>query len=160
MEAPLFKMIPRCVLRTWAGLPDGMDIFKPKNPKLGKFWRVLQCKMLVYYITFGLIIRPFGIHILFDFDIICGNLVYFPRYGMLYGEKSGNHALESKLLIDDKASHSLSERFSSPSYCYHKELMAFVLYFAIEFLETVLPRLEPTTKIWHLVLALFKIRSD
>jgi hypothetical protein len=39
------------------GLPDGT-----KNTNLGKFWRDLQCKMLVY-------LWPFGIHILWSFGI-------------------------------------------------------------------------------------------
>jgi hypothetical protein len=34
-----------------------------KNPNLGKFWRVLHWKMLVYFY---------------------GRLIYFPRFGMLY----------------------------------------------------------------------------
>jgi hypothetical protein len=51
------------------GLPDG--IFT-KNPDVGKVWRVLQWKMLVYVLH----IWPFG--------LLYGNLVYFSRFGMLY----------------------------------------------------------------------------
>jgi hypothetical protein len=36
---------------TEPGLPDG--IFSTKNPNLGKFWRVLQLKMLVYFMVIG-----------------------------------------------------------------------------------------------------------
>jgi hypothetical protein len=64
-----------------------MVCFQTKNPNLGKFWRVLQWKILVYlmvdhlcYFTeIGNILWPFGI--------------FFPRFGMLYQEKSGNPAL-------------------------------------------------------------------
>jgi hypothetical protein len=33
-----------------AGLPDGF-IFKPKIPNMGKFWRALEWKMFVYFMT-------------------------------------------------------------------------------------------------------------
>jgi phosphate/sulfate permease len=55
----------------------------------GKFWRVLQWKMMAYFMTIWSISLPFG--------IFFGHLVYFmviwhifPRFGMLYQEKSGN----------------------------------------------------------------------
>jgi hypothetical protein len=55
----------------------------------GKFWRVLQWKMMVYLTAIWSISLPFG--------IFFGHLVYFmviwyivPRFGMLYQEKSGN----------------------------------------------------------------------
>jgi hypothetical protein len=38
--------------------------------------------MLVYFMTIWSILLPFG--------IFCGHLVYFPSFGMLYQEKSGN----------------------------------------------------------------------
>jgi hypothetical protein len=31
-----------------SGLPDGIHIFETKNPNLGKFWRALEWKRLVY----------------------------------------------------------------------------------------------------------------
>jgi hypothetical protein len=34
-----------------AGLPDGMCIYIPKNPKLYVFWRPLEWKKLVYFTT-------------------------------------------------------------------------------------------------------------
>jgi hypothetical protein len=37
---PVDKVVDRVARR---------HIFKPKNPNLGKFWRVLQWKMLVYF---------------------------------------------------------------------------------------------------------------
>jgi hypothetical protein len=40
-----------------AGLPDG--IFSNQNPNLGKFWRVLQWKLLVYLCPFGILYSHF-----------------------------------------------------------------------------------------------------
>jgi hypothetical protein len=45
--------------------------------------------------TLWSILRLFG-NILWPFDIFCGHLVYFPRFGILYQEKSGNPALYRK----------------------------------------------------------------
>jgi hypothetical protein len=63
--------------------------FKPKIRKLGKFWRVLQWKVLVHYMAFWSILQLFG--------IFCDHLVnflviwyIFSRIGMFYQEKSGN----------------------------------------------------------------------
>jgi hypothetical protein len=63
--------------------------FQTKNPNLGKFWRVLRSEMLLYFTAILSILRPFC--------IFHGPLVYlkvicylFPRFGMLYQEKSGN----------------------------------------------------------------------
>jgi hypothetical protein len=36
-----------------------MVYFKTKNRNLGTFWRVLQCKMSVYFMAIWPIIRPF-----------------------------------------------------------------------------------------------------
>jgi hypothetical protein len=47
-----------------------MVYFQTKNPILGNFWRVLQLKMLVYYIHIWSIFMPFG--------IFYSHLVYFP----------------------------------------------------------------------------------
>jgi hypothetical protein len=38
-----------------------MALFQTKNPKLGKFWRFLQWKMLVYFTATWSIFLPFGI---------------------------------------------------------------------------------------------------
>jgi hypothetical protein len=35
--------------------------FQTKNPNLGKFWRALEWKMLVYFMTMWTILRTFGI---------------------------------------------------------------------------------------------------
>jgi hypothetical protein len=47
-----------CTLRPGAGLPDGM--FSNENPKLGKFWRVLQWKILAYFMSLWYILRLIG----------------------------------------------------------------------------------------------------
>jgi hypothetical protein len=36
-------------------------IFKPKNPNLGKFWRALDWKMLIYFTAIWYILCSFGI---------------------------------------------------------------------------------------------------
>jgi hypothetical protein len=46
-----------------------MVCFQTKNPNLGKFWRVLQWKILVYFKTVW--------SILLSFEIFYGHLVYF-----------------------------------------------------------------------------------
>jgi hypothetical protein len=83
--------------------------FQTKNPNLGKFWRVLQWKMLVHFMSIWSILRPL--------EIFNGRLVYFvvswnifPRFGMLYQEKSGNPGPEP--------SSSFRITRSSPSYLY------------------------------------------
>jgi hypothetical protein len=65
-----------------------MAYFQTKITNLGKFWRVLQWKMLVSYSHFGIFVCNFG--------VFYGHLVYFSRFGMLYQEKSGNPASESQ----------------------------------------------------------------
>jgi hypothetical protein len=60
--------------------------FMTKNPNLGKFWSVLQCKMLANFMAFG----PYYYRILLSFWYI------FPRFGMLYQEKSGSSAQLTK----------------------------------------------------------------
>jgi hypothetical protein len=62
--------------------------FKPKNPNLGKFWRVLQWKILVYFMAIWYILWPFGIFMFIWYQ--------FSRFGILYQEKSGNPVHESK----------------------------------------------------------------
>jgi hypothetical protein len=59
-----------------------------KNPDLGKFWRALQCKMLIYFMTIRSILLPYGIFV--DFMVIW---YIFSRFGVLYQEKSGNTGL-------------------------------------------------------------------
>jgi hypothetical protein len=60
--------------------------FQTKNPNLGKFCRVLQWKMMVYFMdTFTVFC-----YILSTFGTVRGNLVYFSSLGILYQNKSGN----------------------------------------------------------------------
>jgi hypothetical protein len=40
------------------GLPE--VFFQTKNPNLGKFWRALEWKMLVYFMAIWYILWPFG----------------------------------------------------------------------------------------------------
>jgi hypothetical protein len=76
-------------------LQQGCQIvcFQTKNPYLGKFWSVLQWKMLVYFMPIWSILRPLQIfygHLVF-FAVIWNS---FTRFGMLYQEQSGNPALQ------------------------------------------------------------------
>jgi hypothetical protein len=57
-----------------------MVCFHTKNPNLGTFWRVLQWKMLVYFMDTWSILRSIVICILLTFGIVRGNLVYFPPF--------------------------------------------------------------------------------
>jgi hypothetical protein len=66
--------------------------FQTKDPNLGKFWRVLLWKILVFFMTIWSILRPF--------EIFYGHFIYFvviwyifPCFGILDQEKSGNPAL-------------------------------------------------------------------
>jgi hypothetical protein len=51
-----------------------MVYFQTKNPNLGKFWRVLQWKMLVYFRETWSIVFCY---VLWTFGVVRGNLVYF-----------------------------------------------------------------------------------
>jgi hypothetical protein len=57
--------------RTW------MAYFQTQNRNLGKFWRNLQWKMLVYFMAIWSIIRTFGIPILWLFGRFYGSLLNF-----------------------------------------------------------------------------------
>jgi hypothetical protein len=67
-----------------------MVCFQTKNPNLGKFWRVFQWKMLVYFMDTWSILHTVFRYILWTFGIVRGHLVYFSRFSILYEEKSGN----------------------------------------------------------------------
>jgi hypothetical protein len=54
-----------------------MVYFQTKNSNLGKFWRVLQWKMLPYFMDIWSILRPFDTFLM-AFCVFGGNLVYFP----------------------------------------------------------------------------------
>jgi hypothetical protein len=81
-----------------------MVYFRTQNSNLGKFWRTLKLKMLVYFMVIWNIFRPFGIfygHLEY-ISAICyilwslGNIVViwyiFLCLGALCQEKSGNPA--------------------------------------------------------------------
>jgi preprotein translocase subunit SecY len=66
-----------------------MVYFETNYRSLGTFWRVLQWKMLVYFMDIWSILRPlhkFYGHLLY----FVAMWSFFPRFGILYQEKSGN----------------------------------------------------------------------
>jgi hypothetical protein len=66
-----------------------MVCFQTQNPNLGKFWKALLRKILVYFMTIWSMLWPleiFYIHLVY-FVVI---LYIFPRFGILDREKSGN----------------------------------------------------------------------
>jgi hypothetical protein len=81
-------MLRMALKLTIAGLATGhpvtqgyqMVCFQTKNPNLGKFWRVLQWKILVYFTMIGNISWPFG--------IFCGHLVYYSPYWYFVSRKT------------------------------------------------------------------------
>jgi hypothetical protein len=72
-------------------LPDGF--FQTKNPNMGKFWRALDWKIIVYFMAIWNILCPIGIfcihmvHFVFIWYIFSG-------FGIMYQEKSGNPAAD------------------------------------------------------------------
>jgi hypothetical protein len=79
-----------------------MVYFKTKNHNLGKFWRPLEWKVLVYFMVVGNILWPYGIfylhwvyctaswYILWSFGIVVVIWYIPPPFGILCQEKSGN----------------------------------------------------------------------
>jgi hypothetical protein len=67
--------------------------FQTKNPNLGKFWRALDLKMLIYFMAIWSILQPFGIFhdLLVQFVFIW---YIFPGFGIMPQEKSGNPAMK------------------------------------------------------------------
>jgi hypothetical protein len=60
-----------------------MVYFQTKNPNLGKSWRALDCKMLIYILwTFG-IFYDHMVHLMLIWYILSG-------FGIMYNDKSGN----------------------------------------------------------------------
>jgi hypothetical protein len=57
----LLRQLSNASLECATGLPDGILYFQTKSPNLGKFWRVLQWKMLVYCTAIWYIFWPIGI---------------------------------------------------------------------------------------------------
>jgi hypothetical protein len=66
-----------------------MISFQTKNPNLGKFWRVLDLKMLLYFMAIWNILQPFGI---FYYHLVHFVFIWyiFSCFGIMYQEKSGN----------------------------------------------------------------------
>jgi hypothetical protein len=68
-----------------------MVYFRTKNTNLGKVWRALEWKLLVYFMTIWNILRSFGICSLWPFGLVCGHLVYFSPFWFVWTKKkSGN----------------------------------------------------------------------
>jgi hypothetical protein len=68
-----------------------MVYLQTKNPDLGKFWRVLQWKMMVYFMANWSILRQIGIFMAI-WCILQRIGIFYGHFGMLYQEKSGNSA--------------------------------------------------------------------
>jgi hypothetical protein len=68
-----------------------MVSFQTKNPNLGKLWRALHWRMLIYFMALRNILQTFGIFYdhLVHFGFIWYNLFCF---GTIYQEKYGNPA--------------------------------------------------------------------
>jgi hypothetical protein len=84
-----------------------MVYFQTKDPNLGKFGRVLQWNMLIYYIVIWSILWPFYI---FDGHVLYFMVIYYisPRFCMLCHEKSGNPVLANRMV-----SHTIKDAFHS-----------------------------------------------
>jgi hypothetical protein len=57
-----------------------MVYFQTKNPNLGNFWRVLQWKMVVYFMSIWSTYYTAIGNILWLFGILCDHLVYFSPF--------------------------------------------------------------------------------
>jgi hypothetical protein len=69
------------------GLPDGF--FSNQKNNLGKFWRALDLKMLLYFMAIWNILQTFGI--LYDHLVHFVFVRYiFSGFGIMCEEKSGN----------------------------------------------------------------------
>jgi hypothetical protein len=58
-----------------------MVYFQTKNPNLGKFWRALEWKPLVYFYENMEYLMTICCN-LWQFGIVCGHLVYFSQFVM------------------------------------------------------------------------------
>jgi hypothetical protein len=70
-----------------------MVYFETKSPNLGKFWRALEWKVLVYPIVIWKNLRPFDIVTLSSFGNVVIIWYVFPRFGILHSGTSGNRGL-------------------------------------------------------------------
>jgi glycosyltransferase involved in cell wall biosynthesis len=64
-------------------------IFKPKKPNLGKFLRVLQWKILVYFMDIWSIFRPFRIYFMALWYILSSFGIFSP-FWFFVPKQSGN----------------------------------------------------------------------
>jgi hypothetical protein len=83
-----------------------MVCFQTQNPNLVKFWRALNWKKFKYYMAIW--------NILWTFGVFYNHLVHFSGFGIVYQEKSGNPAVESKEGGKEKMGH-LCQRLNGPS---------------------------------------------
>jgi hypothetical protein len=63
-----------------------MESFQTKYLTLGKFWRVLQWKMLVYFSAIGSILLSFLLYYSASWYILLSFGIFFPRFGLFYQE--------------------------------------------------------------------------
>jgi hypothetical protein len=70
-----------------------MVSFQTKNPNLGKFWRALDWKMLIYFMAIWNILQTFGIF----YDRLVNFVFIWYIFPVLYQEKSGNPILTDEL---------------------------------------------------------------
>jgi hypothetical protein len=67
-------------------------LFQTKNPNLGKFWRALDGKMLIYFMAIWKLLQTFGIFYDHLVHTCCVQFVHFSGLGIMCQEKSGNPA--------------------------------------------------------------------
>jgi hypothetical protein len=79
-------------------LPDGL--FSNQNPNLGKFWRALDWKMLMYFMAIWNIFWTFWI--------------FSDRFGIMHQEKSGNPGRGYQISIFQIFSSTGSKRAGHP----------------------------------------------
>jgi hypothetical protein len=60
-----------------------MVYFQTQNPNLGRFWRALEWKKLVYLMAVGIYYGQL-VYFMQICNLCSGNLVHFPRFGILY----------------------------------------------------------------------------
>jgi hypothetical protein len=78
------KMLCISSCKLLPGLPDG--IFSNQNTNLGKFWSVLQWKMLVYFMAIWYILRNLrSLAYFVEFKIIS---IFFPFWYVVHTEKN------------------------------------------------------------------------
>jgi hypothetical protein len=84
---PTFQICQKCLHAKPRPRRQGcqMVYFQTKNSNLGKFWRALEWKRLVYFIFVWNILRPLW-YILWPFCNLVAIWYIFPRFGILCQE--------------------------------------------------------------------------